>query len=459
MHGNCAICDETAGLYGFLAAAGASKTFSTPAAHTHVRVSMRLTYEGSWDYENIYISADGVNVYESENIKTTSTGANALCTTGWTMWADQPAVRCYQGGAYYTYENCHRYVSVDFAHTASTLTIAVTSDTNENCHTESFAFSPSHSTPTPTARRVRAAPRRLCRRRPPRRRRRRRRSRRRGRRRSRRRGRRRSRRCSRRRSRRRGRRRSRRRSRRRNQRCSHRRSRRRRADADCGRAGLDWHLILRHHTSDGYFADRGGAQLSGDSSSGLYSRLANLRECVRRLRAADAQARWPTLTGVDNYNVWRQASNPLETDDTGTIQGYEAVDVNWSIGADDAGEPIEFRGLYKSDKWDTRTYLDGIPNGCWYFAVGQYEELFGGLPGPIGTGDMCDATGYVYETTTAEHDTCFTSTTMCAFTVDAVELYVLADWEPTSAPTQALLLRRHPRRRLVLVASLCTRFD
>ena len=42
---------------------------------------MRLTYEGSWDYENIYISADGVNVYESENIKTTSTGANALCTT------------------------------------------------------------------------------------------------------------------------------------------------------------------------------------------------------------------------------------------------------------------------------------------------------------------------------------------------------------------------------------------
>ena len=50
---------------------------------------------------------------------------------------------------------------------------------------------------------------------------------------------------------------------------------------------------------------------------------------------------------------------------------------------------------------------------------------------------MCDATGYVYETTTAEHDTCFTSTTMCAFTVDAVELYVLADWEPTSAPTPA----------------------
>ena len=28
-----------------------------------------------------------------------------------------------------------------FARTASTLTIAVASDTNENCHTESFAFS------------------------------------------------------------------------------------------------------------------------------------------------------------------------------------------------------------------------------------------------------------------------------------------------------------------------------
>ena len=49
MHGNCASCNESAGRYGFLAAAGINKTFDLPAAHSHVRVSMRIWQFDTWD--------------------------------------------------------------------------------------------------------------------------------------------------------------------------------------------------------------------------------------------------------------------------------------------------------------------------------------------------------------------------------------------------------------------------
>ena len=65
VHGNCASCDESAGLYGFLEAAGISRTFDLPAAHSHVRVSMRVWKVDSWDDENIFIAADGVTVWDS----------------------------------------------------------------------------------------------------------------------------------------------------------------------------------------------------------------------------------------------------------------------------------------------------------------------------------------------------------------------------------------------------------
>ena len=38
VHGNCASCNESAGLYGFLEAAGIDKTFDLPAAHSNVRM-------------------------------------------------------------------------------------------------------------------------------------------------------------------------------------------------------------------------------------------------------------------------------------------------------------------------------------------------------------------------------------------------------------------------------------
>ena len=55
VHGNCASCDESSGLYGFLAAVGINKTFDVPAAHSRVRVSMRVWMLDVWYNDNIFI--------------------------------------------------------------------------------------------------------------------------------------------------------------------------------------------------------------------------------------------------------------------------------------------------------------------------------------------------------------------------------------------------------------------
>ena len=57
VHGNCASCDENAGVYGFFpASTDLSKSLSDLPAHSRVRVSMRVWALDDWDYGNIYIS-------------------------------------------------------------------------------------------------------------------------------------------------------------------------------------------------------------------------------------------------------------------------------------------------------------------------------------------------------------------------------------------------------------------
>ena len=77
VHGNCADCDEAAGQYGFLGAAGIEKTFDLPAVHSHVRISMRLWRLDSWDNEEMFIAVDGVTEWESGTLHGSS------CAAGW----------------------------------------------------------------------------------------------------------------------------------------------------------------------------------------------------------------------------------------------------------------------------------------------------------------------------------------------------------------------------------------
>ena len=144
MHGNCASCDESAGLYGFLGSAGTSKSFDLPAAHSQVRVSMRVWKVDSWDDENIFIAADGVTVWDSGDL-------GHSCVDGWTEWASStyyyPADRygCHYTSSGITSYTCYIDVELVFAHTADTLALAITSDVTYgvgfDCDDESFGVS------------------------------------------------------------------------------------------------------------------------------------------------------------------------------------------------------------------------------------------------------------------------------------------------------------------------------
>ena len=81
VHGNCALCDEGAGRYGFMSSSGMSKTFATSEAHSHLRVMMRVWAVDTWNDENIYLAADGVTVWDSGGLYYNS------CSAGWTEWA------------------------------------------------------------------------------------------------------------------------------------------------------------------------------------------------------------------------------------------------------------------------------------------------------------------------------------------------------------------------------------
>ena len=143
VHGNCASCDETAGLYGFLSAAGISKTFNVPAAHTAVRVSMRIWMLDTWVNENVYIKVDGADQWDSGDL------SNVACAAGWTAWvgaaANQPADRfaCAVGlnGAATRY-TCYTDVELMLAHDTTTLELEIFKDgAGNDCDDESFGVS------------------------------------------------------------------------------------------------------------------------------------------------------------------------------------------------------------------------------------------------------------------------------------------------------------------------------
>ena len=46
---------------------------------------------------------------------------------------------------------------------------------------------------------------------------------------------------------------------------------------------------------------------------------------------------WPELSGVKNYNIWRQTANPLNSTESSYADGYDAIDINWDGGGAFAG--------------------------------------------------------------------------------------------------------------------------
>jgi len=79
---------------------------------------------------------------------------------------------------------------------------------------------------------------------------------------------------------------------------------------------------------------------------------------------------WPLRSG-DNYNIWKQVSNPI-TAASGGVDGYEAVDVRFTS---QYWGGLEYHTA-------NNTLLDGSVNhGNWYYAIGSTHSWGGGIPG------------------------------------------------------------------------------
>jgi len=79
---------------------------------------------------------------------------------------------------------------------------------------------------------------------------------------------------------------------------------------------------------------------------------------------------WPLRSG-DNYNIWKQVSNPI-TAISGGVDGYEAVDVRFTS---------QYWGGLEYHTANA-TLLDGSVNhGNWFYAIGSTASWNGGIPG------------------------------------------------------------------------------
>ena len=91
------------------------------------------------------------------------------------------------------------------------------------------------------------------------------------------------------------------------------------------------------------------------------------------------QGVWPQREG-DNYNQWRQSTNPVT--EVVSVEGYEAVDVKFT--------DINWGGLENGALHGGSTpsaILDGdVDSVNWCFAVGSRVEWSGGIPGPCDGG-------------------------------------------------------------------------
>ena len=141
--------------------------------------------------------------------------------------------------------------------------------------------------------------------------------------------------------------------------------------------GGSWTLVFRQTIGAEFEATTKEAwRRTGTPADGDYSVLDRLEE----FRGPDGKflfkLAWPNMTGdAPNFNVWKQASNPLQTPGGG-VAGYEAVEVHHRSNA--------WGGLEHSGA-RPGALLDGSAGpGAAFYAVGATLLLDGGVPGPAG---------------------------------------------------------------------------
>jgi hypothetical protein len=132
-----------------------------------------------------------------------------------------------------------------------------------------------------------------------------------------------------------------------------------------------WELFFRQTVPTYLTKEEWRLWNDGAPDSDNYSILNTIDDNMRRLDGKfEFKIIWPLRPG-DNYNIWKQESNPMEAV-SGGVDGYEAVDVNFTSQ------------FWEGLEYNTNSFslLDGSVNhNNWYYAIGSTESWNGGIPG------------------------------------------------------------------------------
>lgn len=152
--------------------------------------------------------------------------------------------------------------------------------------------------------------------------------------------------------------------------------------------GAQWLEVFYHNNHSGtvLFADREEA-MHTIGNKDKYSIL----DCLEQYRGKDNKfeflLEYPT-ENPNQYNRWKQTSNPLETKDIRS-------DIGWDDSSIVEGcEPIHLDWLTRGNKWcglissiSEQCLIDGTIGTNWHFAIGANTSYsldgFTGIPGPI----------------------------------------------------------------------------
>ena len=140
----------------------------------------------------------------------------------------------------------------------------------------------------------------------------------------------------------------------------------------------EWVKIFRNDTSTGdFFSSANGWEEAyqsntSDTNSNKYSILSSWGRFLRNDKFT-LKLDYPNDSIT---NVWSQTSNPVDSDGSGGVDGYVAIDIEYS--------GVGWGGLERYDNSGS-SFLDGTlsPQSNWYFAIAgnQWSET-NHFPGP-----------------------------------------------------------------------------
>eukprot|EP01052_Picozoa_sp_SAG31_P008925 SAG31_NODE_459_length_15396_cov_5.092502_3_plen_231_part_00 len=140
------------------------------------------------------------------------------------------------------------------------------------------------------------------------------------------------------------------------------------------RACVHWVLLVRQTAGTYHDRDewrRGVNSENPDSPD--YSILDSLDDEMRVDGKFQFKLVWPQngLQTTNNFNEWRQTSNPLEISGD-AVEGYEEVEIHHRVNNWGGGMSVSSQGA---------TYLDCTPHSDnWCYAIASREEWSGGIP-------------------------------------------------------------------------------